>query len=212
MRISGLKLLVLLFLCMPTMAAAEGSQKILVLGDSLSAGYGLELGESWVDLLQNRLNDQGYEFTLINASISGDTSSGGLARLPQALKRHQPALVIVELGGNDGLRGFPLKVLRRNLDAIITQARAAGAQVALLGMRIPENYGVRYSDGFYRSYGELAEEHQLAFVDFFMEGVALDRGLMQADGIHPNAEAQARLLENAWPAICASLAEISCER
>ncbi len=193
------------------MAAAEGSQKILVLGDSLSAGYGLELGESWVDLLQNRLNNQGYEFTLVNASISGDTSSGGLARLPQALKRHQPALVIVELGGNDGLRGFPLKVLRRNLSAIIAMARATGAQVALLGMRIPENYGTRYANGFHASYGELAQEHQLAFVDFFMEGVALDRSLMQADGIHPNARAQARLLDNAWPAICASLAEISCE-
>ncbi len=196
---------------MPTIAAAEGSQKILVLGDSLSAGYGLELGESWVDLLQNRLNNQGYEFTLVNASISGDTSSGGLARLPQALKRHQPALVIVELGGNDGLRGFPLKVLRRNLSAIIAMARATGAQVALLGMRIPENYGTRYANGFHASYGELAQEHQLAFVDFFMEGVALDRSLMQADGIHPNARAQARLLDNAWPAICASLAEISCE-
>ncbi len=196
---------------MPTIAAAEGSQKILVLGDSLSAGYGLELGESWVDLLQNRLNNQGYEFTLVNASISGDTSSGGLARLPQALKRHQPALVIVELGGNDGLRGFPLKVLRRNLSAIIAMARATGAQVALLGMRIPENYGTRYANGFHASYGELAQEHQLAFVDFFMEGVALDRSLMQADGIHPNARAQARLLDNAWPAICASRAEISCE-
>lgn len=197
---------------MPTMAGAEGSQKILVLGDSLSAGYGLELGESWVDLLQNRLNDQGYEFTLVNASISGDTSSGGLARLPKALERHQPALVIVELGGNDGLRGFPLKVLRRNLSEIITKARAAGAQVALLGMRIPENYGARYASGFHASYGELAREHELAFVDFFMDGVALDRSLMQADGIHPNAKAQTRLLENAWPAICASLTEISCEQ
>lgn len=196
---------------MPTIVSAEGSQKILVLGDSLSAGYGLELGESWVDLLQDRLNRQGYEFTLVNASISGDTSSGGLARLPLALKRHQPALVILELGGNDGLRGLPLKILRRNLTAMITKAKAAGAKVALLGMRIPENYGARYTTGFHSSYGELAREHELAFIDFFMDGVALDRSLMQADGIHPNARAQSQLLDNAWPAICASLAEISCE-
>lgn len=185
--------------------AADESPAVLILGDSLSAGYGLDMSEGWVALLKNKLAEEGYGHDVVNASISGDTTSGGRARLKKALKKHAPALVIIELGGNDGLRGQPIRAMRRNLEAMIKDSRAAGAQVALLGMRIPPNYGERYANAFHAVYGDLAESHDLPLVTFFLEGVALDKALMQADGIHPNAKAQPILLDNAWPVVTEGL-------
>ncbi|HKL63412.1 MAG TPA: arylesterase, partial [Woeseiaceae bacterium] len=163
--------------------------------------------ESWVSLLASRLAQEGYGHRVVNASVSGDTTSGGLARLGRALERHEPELVIIELGGNDGLRGLPLAVVRANFEAMIEQSRQAGAEVVLLGMRIPTNYGPRYAESFHALYGELAESYELAWVEFFLDGVALDDGLMQADGIHPNAAAQPLMLDNAWPAVAAALTD-----
>ena len=189
-------------------SAADGapSPTVIVLGDSLSAGYGLAVEETWVSLLATRLAQEGYGHRVVNASVSGDTTSGGLARLGPALERHEPELVIIELGGNDGLRGLPLDVVRSNFVAMIEESREAGAEVVLLGMRIPVNYGPRYAESFHTLYGELAETYDLEWVEFFLDGVALDDGLMQADGIHPNARAQPIMLENAWPAVAAALA------
>lgn len=184
---------------------------ILVVGDSLSAGYGIELDEGWVALLSERLARQGYEHRVVNASISGDTTAGGSARLSAALARHRPSLVVIELGGNDGLRGIPLKTVEKNFDAMVEASQDTGATVALLGMRIPTNYGHRYAEEFHGLYKKLAARHELALADFFLDGVALDAKLMQDDGIHPNARAQTKLLTNAWPAIETALAS-SCGR
>lgn len=192
---------------MPTVGSTHGSPSVVIVGDSLSAGYGLALGEGWTDLLAKRLASQGYEYRVVNASISGDTTSGGRARLPLALKRHSPDLVVIELGGNDGLRGFDIEVMRRNLDAMAEAAVAAGAELVILGMRIPENYGARYTDAFFATFQEVAESYGAAYVPFFLEGVAQDINLMQADGIHPTAAAQEIMLENAWPAIQSKLPE-----
>lgn len=191
----------------PEHIAEAAPPTVLVLGDSLSAGYGLAVEQSWVSLLASRLAREGYGHQVVNASVSGDTTSGGLARLGPALTRHEPELVIIELGGNDGLRGLPLDVVRSNFEALIEQSREAGAEVVLLGMRIPVNYGPRYAQSFHALYGELAETYDLEWVEFFLEGVALDDGLMQADGIHPNAEAQPLMLDNAWPAVAAALSD-----
>ena len=174
---------------------------ILVLGDSLSSALGIEIAQGWVALLQQRLEERSMNYRVVNASISGDTTSGGLARLQKALPRHKPALVVIELGGNDGLRGLPLKSMTSNLQQMIRLADEHDAQPVLLGMRIPSNYGPRYTKKFHSIYGELAEDHQLPHIPFFMQNVALQPALMQGDGIHPNAEAQSVLLENAWPAI-----------
>lgn len=174
---------------------------MLVLGDSLSAGYGIDVDQSWPALLQSRLASQGYEHRVVNASVSGETSEGGIQRIGEALERYAPEVVVLELGGNDGLRGFPPDRLRQNLGGIIEQSLQAGAGVALLGIRIPSNYGPRYTARFEGVYRELAEHYGVPWIEFFMDGVALDNSLMQDDGIHPNAEAQPRLLENAWPVI-----------
>lgn len=184
-----------------TANGAENSRRIVVVGDSISAGYGLELNDGWVTLLQQRLEDLGYEYKVVNASISGDTTAGGRSRLPRALARYEPALVVIELGGNDGLRGIQLSVMRENLRAMIEASKNVNAQVVLLGMRIPENYGNRYAEAFFSTYAGLADEYDLAYVQFFLDGVALNDNLMQDDGIHPNKDAQPQLLENAWPAI-----------
>ena len=170
-----------------------------MLGDSLSAGYGITVQQSWVSLLGQRLASEGYGYRVVNASVSGETTQGGLSRLPRALQAHKPAIVIVELGGNDGLRGLPLATSRANLSKIIEQARAAKAQVVLLGMMIPPNYGPRYSDEFREMFASLASKYPVAFVPFFLDKVALDQKLMQDDGIHPNAAGQPRMLENLWP-------------
>ena len=171
---------------------------VLVVGDSLSAGYGLRPGEGWVSLLAERLGSQGYPHRVVNASISGDTTRGALARLPRALEVHDPAIVVIELGGNDGLRGFQPDVMRENLEQLVALSRASGARVLLLGMHLPANYGP-YTKTFHQVFLDIAREHEVPFLPFFLDGVAMDPGLMQADGIHPNAQAQPRLLDNVWP-------------
>ena len=180
-------------------AAAPSPRTIVVLGDSLSAGYGLKLQEGWVHLLEQRLAAQGYEYRVVNASVSGETTQGGVARLPRVLEVHKPAIVIVELGGNDGLRGLPLKASHENLDRAIALARKSHAEVVLVGMVIPPNYGPRYGQEFRDMFATLAKQYKLAFVPFFLDKVALVPGLMQDDGIHPNAKGQPQLLENLWP-------------
>jgi len=189
----------MLTLILANPASAASAPSILVVGDSLSAGYGIEMREGWVTLLQQRLVKKGYPHTVVNASISGDTTSGGRARLPDALKRHRPQIVIIELGGNDGLRGLSLRETRANLDAMIKAAQSAGAQVLLVGIHLPPNYGPEFTGKFHAIYHDLARAHGTALVPFLLEGVALTPGLMQSDGIHPLAVAQPRLLENVWP-------------
>ena len=174
------------------------ARTILVLGDSISAGYGLNVEQGWVSLLRKRLLQEGYGYRLVNASVSGETTTGGLARLPRALGLNQPTIVIIELGGNDGLRGLPLATTRTNLDHLVTVSQQAHAKVLLLGMRMPPNYGPRYTEEFSRSYRELAARRKLAFVAFLLDGVALNPALMQPDGLHPNASGQPMLLDTIW--------------
>ena len=177
------------------------TETIVVLGDSLSAGFGLEIRESWVSLLQQRLTDEGYGYSVVNASISGDTTAGGLARLPRVLERHRPRIVIVELGGNDGLRGLPVPRLRANLDEMISLAVQAGARVLLTGIQIPPNYGPHYARAFAEVFPTVARERGVPLIDFILKDVALDPDLMQADGIHPNAAGQPVILETVWPVL-----------
>ena len=181
-------------------ATVEGGRSgVLVLGDSLSAGYGIELAEGWVHLLAQRIGDRGDDRPVVNASISGETTRGGLDRLSSELASHTPGVVIVELGGNDGLRGLPLAETHKNLRAIVTQSRRAGARVLLIGMALPPNYGPAYTTRFKAIYVDLAAEFDLALVPFLLEGVALVPALMQEDGIHPRAQAQPMLLDTVWP-------------
>lgn len=187
--------------------ADRSAPVILVLGDSLSAGYGIAIDATWVALLQRRLTEQGYDYRVVNASASGETTGGARARLPRALEVHDPRIVILELGGNDGLRGLPLKQIRDNLAFLIERSQQSGARVVLVGMRMPPNYGQEYAERFHALYGELARQYGIELVDFFLEGVALEEGLMQADGIHPTSAAQPRLLENLWPALEKALGE-----
>jgi acyl-CoA thioesterase-1 len=182
-------------------AAQAEAPVILVFGDSESAGYGLHVDQGWVALLQTRLKEQEYGYQVINASVSGETTAGGLARLPRALALHHPKIVILELGGNDGLRALPIAQMRANLVQMIDLASAAGAQVLLLGMRIPPNYGAEYAEQFSAIYSELARDKKLALVPFLLNGAALAPNLMQADGIHANAAGQPVLLANVWPAL-----------
>ena len=181
--------------------ASDQSRTLLVVGDSLSAGFGLQPGRGWVDLLQSRLEAKGYGYRVVNASISGDTTSSGLGRLPRALKVHAPSIVLIELGGNDGLRATPIPLIRENLAAMIRLSREAGARVVLAGMQMPPNYGTTYTTQFAAVFPDLARERQVPLIGFFLEGVALEPALMQPDGIHPNEAAQPKLLDNAWPAL-----------
>jgi acyl-CoA thioesterase-1 len=200
--------LVMIFALVSAASAADATPQarqdparpaIVVLGDSLSAGYGIKIQQGWVNLLAQRLASEGYGYRVVNASVSGETTQGGLARLPRALEMHKPAIVIVELGGNDGLRGLPLAASRTNLDRIVELSRAAGARVLLVGMVIPPNYGPRYGQEFRDMFAALAAQHQLAFVPFLLDKVALKTEWMQADGIHANAAGQPQMLENVWP-------------
>ncbi|TCO81395.1 acyl-CoA thioesterase-1 [Plasticicumulans lactativorans] len=193
------RLLLLLALLAPWPALAAPA--LLVLGDSLSAAFGIDTRSGWVSLLAERLAARGLDLRVVNASISGDTTAGGLARLPPLLAEHRPRVVVIELGGNDGLRGLPLPVVRGNLESLIRASRDAGARVLLLGMRIPPNYGPRYTEAFHTLYADLAQRYEVPLVPFFLDGVAAQPGLMQDDGIHPRAEAQPRLLDNVWPAL-----------
>lgn len=176
---------------------------ILVLGDSISAGYGIQRDEGWVALLSARLAANGSTYRVVNASVSGETTGGGLARLPKALETHRPCIVVVELGGNDGLRGYPIDRIRGNLERIGELSTGAGAQLVFLGMQIPPNYGPRYANAFQQMFAEVAGRFDAPLAPFFLEGVALAPGMMQSDGIHPTRAAQARLLENAWAALSA---------
>ncbi|MDZ7747501.1 MAG: arylesterase [Halofilum sp. (in: g-proteobacteria)] len=191
-----LLLVVLIALAQP---AAAAGPTILVVGDSISAGYGIAVEEGWVARLRARLDAQGYPHAVVNASVSGDTTSGGRARLPAALERHEPAVVVIELGGNDGLRGLPLDAMRVNLAAMVTDARDAGARVLLLGVRLPPNYGPAYTERFTEVFRTVARRHDVALVPRVLAGVGERAGLMQADGIHPNAAGHARILETVWP-------------
>jgi acyl-CoA thioesterase-1 len=179
---------------------AADTPRLLVLGDSLSAAYGIDVQQGWVSLLEQRVAAK-YPHKVINASVSGETTGGGLARLPALLEQHKPKLVIVELGGNDGLRGYPLNVMQQQLVDIIEKSRAAGATVVLVGMQIPPNYGPRYTNRFRDIYKELAEKFELPLVEFLLDGVATDAALMQRDGIHPTAAAQEKILDNVWPVL-----------
>ncbi len=184
---------------------AADAPTILVFGDSLSAGYGIDVDQSWVALLQKRLEETGYEHRVVNASISGETTAGGATRIDQAISTFSPELVILELGANDGLRGFPTASIRSNIELIARRARDSGAEVVLLGIRIPTNYGARYSRAFEAVFSEVASDLDIRWIEFFMDGIALNDELLQDDRIHPNAEAQPLLLDNAWPIIRATL-------
>lgn len=178
--------------------AAQAAGNILVVGDSISAGYGLAQGQSWPSLLEKRLREQRLDYSVVNASISGDTTAGGRSRIGAALDQARPAVVIIALGGNDGLRGLPVAALRDNLHAMIEAARARKARVVLAGMKLPPNYGPDYTRAFEQSYAELARRHKAALVPFLLDGVAEKRELFQPDGIHPVAEAQPQILDNVW--------------
>lgn len=174
---------------------------VLVVGDSISAALGLDTRQGWVSLLQERLREGGFEHQVVNASISGDTTSGGLARLPALLSQHRPQLVIIELGGNDGLRGQPAAQLQQNLARMVDLSKEAGAGVLLLGMRLPPNYGQRYTEAFARTFADVAQDKQVPLVPFLLDGVGGVPGMMQADGIHPAVAAQDKLLDNVWPTL-----------
>jgi acyl-CoA thioesterase-1 len=194
-------LFVLAVLCIPAGGSAEQKQTIVVLGDSLSSGYGMTAEQSWVAMLSSRLEAEAYGYEVVNASIAGDTSAGGLARLPRLLDAHSPQLVVIELGGNDGLRGQPVATLRANLAKMIELSKARGARVLLAGMQIPPNYGQAYTRSLAAVYPELAAQFDVALVGFLLEGVALHPELMQHDNIHPNAAGQKLVFANVWPVL-----------
>jgi len=183
-------------------------QKILVLGDSISAAYGMSLEQGWVAQLASRLETQSPRYSVVNASISGETTAGGLRRLPELLQEHQPRVVIIELGANDGLRGYPLGTLQSNLTQLVTLAQETGATVILLPMEIPPNYGTRYTAGFRESFRQVAGDTDSVLAPFILDGVATDPTLMQVDGIHPTVEAQPLLLKNVMPTVINVLAEL----
>jgi acyl-CoA thioesterase-1 len=177
---------------------ADEQPVILILGDSLSAGYGMNSDQSWVHLLELKLADHGHAYRILNSSISGDTTQGGLARLPRLLDRYKPTIVIIELGGNDGLRGIDPNTTRENMEQMIRSSQDEGARVLLTGIKLPPNYGVDYIEQFESIYVDLAREYDTLLVPFFMDGVVFEEGFLQADGIHPNEKGQPVLLENVW--------------
>jgi acyl-CoA thioesterase-1 len=190
---------VMIAVTMCTTSAYSASKAVLVLGDSLSAEYGLARGEGWVALLEQRLKDSGIAATLINASISGETTSGGITRLPALLNKNKPTVVVVELGANDGLRGLALSDTKKNLRAIINAAKKSNARVVLVGMQLPPNYGTDYTKRFAAIYPALAKETKSALVPFMLEGVVRQPSLFQADRIHPTAQAHPIILDTIWP-------------
>jgi len=174
------------------------AKSIVVLGDSISAGYGIEVSQGWVALLQQKLNEKASGYIIHNESISGDTTAGGLARIDRALALHKPGIVIIELGANDGLRGLPPPLIKNNLAEIAHRAQRAGAKVLLLAMKIPPSYGKRYTDLFYNIYSQLAKELNVPYVPFIMDDIALDKDMMQADRVHPNAKGQPFIADKVW--------------
>ena len=181
------------------MSNAVSASTLLVMGDSLSAAHNLRPELGWVSLLENQLSESHPEITIVNASVSGETTQGGLARFKQLLSEHKPSWVILELGANDALRGYPLTQTKQNLETMIEQAHKADAKVLLVGNQIPQNYGKRYTEMFFNLYKELAEQYQLAYVPFMLKGVALNKALMQADGLHPNKDGQPVILNTVFP-------------
>jgi len=194
-----LRILFVWLICLPLPAWAGGT--ILIYGDSLSAAYGLSQDAGWASLLQARLNQSKRDYTVQNASISGETTSGGATRIEQSLKAHHPKVVVLALGANDGLRGLPLEQMRANLAQMVRASQKAKCRVLLIGMRMPPNYGEPYTRQFQQTYVELAREFKTALVPFLLEGMAERRDLFQADNIHPTAQAQPMLMENVWKAL-----------
>ena len=201
------RLLTTFLLCLVWANSSRGDEDktVLVFGDSLSASYGIEEEQGWVNLLSEKLRQAQSPYSVINASVSGETSTGGLSRLPAALAEFQPSVVILELGGNDGLRGLPLATLQSNLEEMVSLSQRAGAKVLLAGIQIPPNYGPRYTEPFYALFGDIAESEQLPFVPFLIDGIPQQPELMQNDGIHPRAEAQHMILDNVWPVLAPML-------
>lgn len=203
--LKSLLVFLLINLSLPYALAGENSQSeqqtILIMGDSISAGFGIDKAQGWVALLENKLKPLATPYKVINASISGETTSGGANRIKPLLAKHTPSLVIIELGGNDGLRGSPIKMMKQNLGYMIKQSQSAGAEVLLLGMRIPPNYGKTYSDLFSRQYKQLALENNALILPFLLDGIATQTGMMQADGIHPTVKAQPLMMEYVWSMI-----------
>ncbi len=190
----------LYFVAWPAQVFAENS-KILVLGDSLSAAYGIAKPQGWASLLQTKLQAEHYRYDVMNASISGETSSGGVSRIDALLKQNKPKVVILALGANDGLRGLPIKEMTANLDNIITKSKQSGAKLLLVGMKIPPNYGPKYTKDFEQSYQLLSKRHHVPLVPFMLDNVAVKTDLIQDDGLHPNALGQPIILDNIWPAL-----------
>ncbi|MDO9281883.1 MAG: arylesterase [Methylotenera sp.] len=180
-------------------AANAENPKILIVGDSLSAAYGIPQQQGWAALLQKKLQLKNYRYDVVNASMSGETSSGGASRINTALQKTKPAIVILELGANDGLRGLPVNEMITNLSNIIRQSKQSGAKVLLIGMQIPPNYGPKYSEAFSQSYQRLSHEHKIPLVPFMLKNIAVQPDLIQQDGLHPNVLAQPMILENIWP-------------
>jgi len=191
-------LAIVIFMVTTACAAGPQGKTILILGDSLSAGFGIAQQQSWPTLLDQRLRSQGYPYRVANVSISGETTRGGLSRLPAALKQQQPEVVVVALGANDGLRGLPLDQMRDNLNAIIRLSKDSQARVLLLGMQLPPNYGIDYTRKFRQIYADLARQHKVALQPFFFAGFADSRDSFQSDGLHPTAAAQPAVLDNVW--------------
>lgn len=193
----------LLALCAPMAVTAQAARApvILVVGDSLSAAYQIPKSQGWVSLLAQRLKDKRLPYEVANASVSGETSAGGLQRLGAALQQFQPSIVVIELGANDGLRGLSLQAMQHNLEQMIRSSQQARAKVVLLEMYIPPNYGPQYTQGFTAVYHQLAQQYRLTLVPFFLQGVAGQRALLLDDGLHPNAQAQPQLLENVWSSL-----------
>ncbi|HVF63845.1 MAG TPA: arylesterase [Casimicrobiaceae bacterium] len=185
----------------PAASPRADAPVIAIIGDSISAGYGLPPGQVWVTLLEARLKKEGYPHRVVNASITGDTTAGGRARLPAILQEHRPAIVVIELGGNDALRGQQLAATRANLDAMVTAAHAAGAKVLVVGMRIPPNYGPAYGNAFNALFGDVAKARGAASVPYLFEGFGEELAMFQSDRVHPTAEAQPRMLATVWPAL-----------
>jgi acyl-CoA thioesterase-1 len=192
------RVLLLLFLMLPNLAVAN---IILIVGDSLSAAYGIPVEKGWVSLLQERLDTRGYNYQIINASISGDTTANARARLTRALASSKPAVVLLALGGNDGLRGLSLAAMKSNLDTMISSVQDACAQVLLIGVQLPPNYGPRYTEKFQAIYHELARERDITLLPSLVDGIGTEQNLMQADGIHPNATAQPLIRDRVWEAL-----------
>lgn len=194
------------------MAEAAPKQTILFFGDSLSAAYGIPKEKDWVNLVAQRLKDNQLPYEVANASVSGETTADGLSRLPAALKQFKPSIVVLELGANDGLRGLPVDAMKNNLEKMIQASKQANAKVVLLGMLIPPNYGPKYTNGFKAAFLDLSEKYKTPFVPFFLDGVSGHADLVIEDGLHPNVNAQSKILENVWPTLSAVLKQTNKEK